>query len=488
MDNLRITHEDKIKGIQREYEEIILGKRKNFSNWYFMDEISNGQQECHQLSLEVFRYCFEDLLHWTPETVYQSVSKDLLIQMHLYPLWKRQLVFPKNVKKNRDYYYIAYMLYPEIFQDDFRSETVEVYQAVLSGELFKIPKNFFDGLEGRKRAIICLQYLISQQIPYRTTEDLYQKFSETEIKAFLNARALLIPCTRFFESPIDFLHFSLPKQMRCNKDYAYTKRQYYRNRAKTDPEEKNIKKYLSYIRGKNVANPFFDRLNNLDYKMYGECMYYFIHHLLPTEVLLTSYNLSEPEELYEYLTTSEAEEMMKKYKIFDAAKAMSPNLVRAVDCILPSTERSMLTLDYAAEKYEKLHLPAKKKHMKITSDIQEWLDYVKSDADNSPFFNAEGYFLSTRFNECLWYFVQEIVPEKRSEAFEDVSEIYDYFLSEEAEKSMKEYKLWECSHLLSANLIKVVHGTIVKHSKKTDDASSYRYALQKYARSHNSAM
>lgn len=167
---------------------------------------------------------------------------------------------------------------------------------------------------------------------------------------------------------------------------------------------------------------------------------------------------------------------------------MSPNLVRAVDCILPSTERSILTLDYAAEKYEKLHLPAKKKHLKITSDIQEWLDYVKSGADNSPFFNAEGYFLSTRFNECLWYFVQEIVPEKRSEPFEDVSEIYDYFLSEEAEKSMKEYKLWEGAHLLSTNLTKVLHGAITKYAKKTDEADSYNYALRKYARDHQAAL
>lgn len=489
MENIRITHEDKVRGILREYEEIILGQRKLFSNWYFMDEVSVGKKESNELSLEVFRYCFEKLLRWTPEEVYHNVTKELMIQMHLYPLWKKQIVLPKNVSRNRDFYFIAYMLYPEIFKDDFRNETIEVYQNVLAGELYKIPKNFFDGVDGRKRAIICLRYLISREIPYKTTEDLYQKFSETEMKTFLNQHALLIPCTRFFESPIDYLHFSLPKQMRNDKDYAYTKRQYYRNRVKTDPEGKVIKQYIAYIKDdKNASSPFLDALKNVDYKAYGECMYYFIRHILPTEVLVTSYNLSVPEELYDYLTTDEAEELMKKYKIFDAAKAVSPNLIKAVDCILPSNERSLLTLGYAVEKYEKLHLREKKKRLKTTPAIRKWLGYIEGEEPNSPFYSEEGDFLSVSFNECLWYFMREIVPQKRAEEFEDVSELYDYFLSEDAEQLMKEYRLWDGMKLLSANPIKVVHGAIVKHEKKMDDADSYRYALRKYAKAHAFAL
>lgn len=217
-------------------------------------------------------------------------------------------------------------------------------------------------------------------------------------------------------------------------------------------------------------------------------MYYFIRTILPTEVLITSYDLSIPEELYDYLTTDEAEELMKKYKIFDAAKAVSPNLVKAVDCILPSSERSLLTLPYAVEKYERLHLSAQKERTKITPVVRKWLDHVEGIATASPYYNEDGEFLSVSFNECLWYFMREIVPQKRAEEFEDVSELYDYFLSEEAERLMKEYRLWDGVKLLSANPIRVVHGAITKHGKEIDDAESYRYALRKYAKAHAFAL
>jgi hypothetical protein len=85
--------------------------------------------------------------------------------------------------------------------------TVKIYKEVFSGKRGRFPKNFFDDIEGLKRAMICFRYMVNEFIRPESIEKLYEKFSNTnKAMKMLSQYRLDTACSALFYSPYEFLN------------------------------------------------------------------------------------------------------------------------------------------------------------------------------------------------------------------------------------------------------------------------------------------
>jgi len=192
--------------ILHDYENILLGNKQCPSDCFFttFDEVQREKN-----ALKVFRAAFEYYMNWSPEKVKDKVNKKVLEDMKLMPYLKF-IIFPAELIALDDLWYLAVKLYPQKFVYNQRENINKMFQKVINGEMKKLPKDYLSDSEGELRACICLQYLISNYKQFSSFAEMYDFFSSLEGKNFLKKYRLLTPCSELFDSPIDFLHASLP--------------------------------------------------------------------------------------------------------------------------------------------------------------------------------------------------------------------------------------------------------------------------------------
>ena len=191
-------------GLIMEYEDILLGKRKDFSSEYM------GKTTINKDIQAILKYVYEDLLHWTPQTIRDYNNPVLIEKLHLTrPV--RKIDFPPELSPEDDLFYIAKFLYPDIIKCSKKNLTLRVYERVISGDLLKYPKKFFSDAEGELNLNICFQYAVSQHMHVKSIEELYDFFADKEKGIeFLKENRLHNPFLDYYEYPIDLLHASLP--------------------------------------------------------------------------------------------------------------------------------------------------------------------------------------------------------------------------------------------------------------------------------------
>nr|WP_303182444.1 hypothetical protein [Lachnoclostridium phocaeense] len=202
-------------GLIVEYEDIMLGNRRDFSSAYVNRQTL--QRDC----IDLLKYVFEDLLHWTPSMIMDFTTKELLDQLHLTRIIRR-LEFPPEIDPEKDLFYLPVLMYPDKLGVSKRDLVLRVYQKLLAGKLSKYPKNFFLNKDGDINACICLQYAINTDLQLESIEDLYAYFSDkSKCSKFLHEHKLYNACREIYEYPIDFLHDSLPTEQQEELLYRY---------------------------------------------------------------------------------------------------------------------------------------------------------------------------------------------------------------------------------------------------------------------------
>ena len=68
----------------REYEEILVGRRKRISTFY----INGNVMPLEDVAITIFRYVFDELLKWKPETAIEYFTEDIAKQLMLEPYIK----------------------------------------------------------------------------------------------------------------------------------------------------------------------------------------------------------------------------------------------------------------------------------------------------------------------------------------------------------------------------------------------------------------
>lgn len=196
------------KGLLYEYTGILNGSVNGFSQIYF----NNGRRDASKNALEVIRYAVEIFLHWTPEQTKAYLDEKVIGKMKLDKA-AGFIDYPAGLDPNKDYWYISHLLYPDIIPFSEEDVTIKIYQDILKdvedGGRYRFPKGFFDGIDGRKRAKICLRYLIHHYESFDNTKDMYRYFSTRSAINDLNRYGLKLVWKNVFDSPVIFLHESL---------------------------------------------------------------------------------------------------------------------------------------------------------------------------------------------------------------------------------------------------------------------------------------
>lgn len=202
-------------GILMEYEDILLGKKKDFSPAYLRQNASTEDAE------ELLRYVFGSLLGWDPSMVRDYTTKELLAKLHLLRPY-RHLHFPPELDREKDIFYLGHLLYPEEVRYSKSGRTVHIFEKVLSREKTKFPKGFFTGEEGRLNLIICMKYILNHYFNFRSQYDMYAYFADRKkASRFLRDFRLTVPCGEMFGDALSFLHESLPEEEKSELYYTY---------------------------------------------------------------------------------------------------------------------------------------------------------------------------------------------------------------------------------------------------------------------------
>ena len=203
-----------------EYEDVLLGKKSMIPPDYFNSTEENNQQ----LAIMVLRHMFEQYLRWSPENVKELISWDLLKKMKVVGLIS-YLRFPPEINPQTDLFYIAQILYPDEIHYNFKKMCINTYKKILMNDKEKLPKGFLMESTGCLRGIICLQYILDNEMTFDNVDEMYQHFASANGTKTLKKYRLSGMCNDFFETPLDFLHHSLPKKQRNQFLYCYYKLQ-----------------------------------------------------------------------------------------------------------------------------------------------------------------------------------------------------------------------------------------------------------------------
>lgn len=189
------------------YEKYIMGQTKIALPGASAEDKFEGTKE-------IIRYAFTYLLEWTPEDAVYHVSKELLDKMHLTEFIKNYFIFPDDLVRDMDYDYIVAIAFD--IPVDYKFQLLKHKRLIKNGVESKYKKQLFAGEYGSLRAAYLLMDMISTSVALpmdgkkSNIEKLYARFADTSnINKILKKEGLYNACMKLYNSPLEFLHFSL---------------------------------------------------------------------------------------------------------------------------------------------------------------------------------------------------------------------------------------------------------------------------------------
>lgn len=237
------------KDIVYDYEQFLMGNSKHLSSLFF-PAIDNNTEERVKNNTEKYacfllKYVIETYLHWTPKEAAKWFNKETITRTKLETVISRISV-PVELNPEKDYYWYIHKCYPSQIRVSERSLILNVYKKVLDGKIPKFPKGFLEGLKGKERVHICINYAISTMLENTNIEDLYKMFSTPEGTKFLKNAKLDGARRQTYYYAIDLLHASLPRQQQDENLYQKYKFIHLFNKKLKDNgiTRRTIEKYL----------------------------------------------------------------------------------------------------------------------------------------------------------------------------------------------------------------------------------------------------
>jgi len=207
---------DILKSAIAEYEDLLVGKRKTLSPYYFNYNTTGNMR----LALQIAKYAFDTYLGWSPDQLRDCLTIDVVERLKLHGLI-RYIAFPPELDSTKDLFYIAWLLYPATVHFSEKDLVLRVYKNLLAKKIQKYPKEFFTGRDGLTRAQVCLRYMIEQYLPVKSIDELYEYFGTQKSVRFMRQNKLLVVCNDLFYTPVEFLHKSLHKNQQNVFLYRY---------------------------------------------------------------------------------------------------------------------------------------------------------------------------------------------------------------------------------------------------------------------------
>ena len=194
-------------GILNEYEEVLIGNRKQISKGYFIFDKKGNER----VALAVIRYAIENLLGWNIEEAASFFNTNYIELMKLGQM-VRYIDFPSDVTQE-DTEYILYLLYPKHIEYELQRYTLRIYDEVMAGKR-RYPKDYMYGYLGLVRAKICLQHVIQKTKLFLSQDAIYSFFASPECLRYLKDNKLYQLYCSFYATPLEYLHDSMPSSVK----------------------------------------------------------------------------------------------------------------------------------------------------------------------------------------------------------------------------------------------------------------------------------
>lgn len=223
------------ESIIAEYQRMLAGQIIRIPNSYFT-EYSPGQKEQH--ALIVIRYALKTLLGLNGQQALQLFDAEMAQKLKIDGLIK-YIQFPHGLPQSA-LFYVVFAAYPGEFLDREDKTVLHIYKSTLSKKR-RVPSTFFDGEEGKRVAAICLNYQLG--FIGMKTEELYALFAdETAARKLLREYKLIRVLSKNFSTPLDYLHYTLPKKSDFWYNYYLFKKEYTQTKRKILKEQRECGK------------------------------------------------------------------------------------------------------------------------------------------------------------------------------------------------------------------------------------------------------
>lgn len=190
-----------------EYTEILLGKRKNYSDNFFDESRTNNEQNAINFIRTVtktFLRC--NTLEAAKATITPEILKRMRLDTIVNHIRRPRYVLPED--------WNLYVL-ARIYSNKFNTEkwiAGQLCSRIRNRTISKFPKFYMNENSGLVRSQYCLRYFISTDLPHMKIIDLYRFSTTTKFSIFLKERLLLNVKGKLYESPVEFMHNAIVAQ------------------------------------------------------------------------------------------------------------------------------------------------------------------------------------------------------------------------------------------------------------------------------------
>ena len=165
-------------------------------------------------ALEIVRYVVSEVMEWSPQTAMKSFDWNVVKELKLDEIIEKYITCPTDIDIHEDPDYVIALAYPGQVTYDVEQKVINVYKKILRGGRPRFPKNYFIGDNGAYKAAVLLMYVLSRQLRDEAADipSLYKMFANTSyINPLLKKWKIGDVFKNLYNSPLDFLHFSLPE-------------------------------------------------------------------------------------------------------------------------------------------------------------------------------------------------------------------------------------------------------------------------------------
>lgn len=192
-----------------EYTEILIGNQKNYTDDYFSGSKAANKKLAIRFIRAVAHIYFQcDNLAAARitfnEQVFTAMKLDKII---------RYIHVPSYVDKVDRTDYIINLIFTNNFDSELWVAT-RYCERVIAGTIPRFPKNYMLGDSDIQRSCFCLRYFLTYDFPSAPPAKLYAFAASTKFRPWLQNHLLTNSCSKLFSSPVEYLHLSLPENMR----------------------------------------------------------------------------------------------------------------------------------------------------------------------------------------------------------------------------------------------------------------------------------
>lgn len=169
----------------------------------------------------LIQYLCEEILKISPQQAQDMLTPQLLEKWQLKDIYKK-IKFPNDLRTEYDMFYVAYKIWPKQVKLAEQDIYLKMYQRILDGDKLKFPKDHFSNQNGMIKVCAYLKYAIENFGNFTTVSEMYNFFGNTKkAREFLKEYKLFLPYKLFFDTPVEFLHYTLHPAQRIPFLYEF---------------------------------------------------------------------------------------------------------------------------------------------------------------------------------------------------------------------------------------------------------------------------